>query len=507
MLPKTSRHVIVKCFLVALWLVCLYRAITQSIVHDEALTYEEYVATPLNVMFNFYDANNHFLNTLLVRLSVALFGVSEWSVRLPALAAAGLYFTAVYQIAARIFRSPAVSFLAVALLTLNPFVLDFMVAARGYGLGLALFTYAVANLVSFARKEDPDFSRPALLVRAGIALALAIAANLVFAVPVVMAAAIAVLLFRSNRVNARPDNSVPILKKRPKKKASVDLKKPIPNPVYRYFLAPLAAVVFLFFLVAPFDRANSANFYVGAASIVESLRNLASASLAYGGFWRESPFVKLCVDAAAFVIAPVILLGALAVGIRRRDALLLFAAGTGLGSALILLLAHIFVSLPYPVDRTGIYFLVLVPLCFAGLLDSGVASGQLSRISTPLLYAFGLVVALQFALEFNVTSFLTWEYDADTRKIVDRLAQLASRPQPESVTVGASWQLEPSLNFYRDKQGLKWMRPVERGSLTPGANIYVIMAPDQPRIGALGLKQVDQWPRTGSVLAIPQPSR
>ena len=72
-------------FLACLWLVCLYRAITQSIVHDEALTYELYIAAPLSCIFSYFDANHHFLNTLLMRLSVALVGVSEWALRVPAL--------------------------------------------------------------------------------------------------------------------------------------------------------------------------------------------------------------------------------------------------------------------------------------------------------------------------------------------------------------------------------------------------------------------------------------
>ena len=71
-------------FLACLWLVCLCRAITQSIVQNEALTYELYIAAPVSRIFSYFDANHHFLNTVLMRLSVALFGVSEWAPRLPA---------------------------------------------------------------------------------------------------------------------------------------------------------------------------------------------------------------------------------------------------------------------------------------------------------------------------------------------------------------------------------------------------------------------------------------
>ena len=68
------------------------------------------------------------------------------------------------------------SALAVALLTLNPLVLDFLVAARGYGIALALFTYALVLLVRWGQNEKDR--RPASLVKAGIALGLSVAANL-----------------------------------------------------------------------------------------------------------------------------------------------------------------------------------------------------------------------------------------------------------------------------------------------------------------------------------------
>ena len=144
----------------------------------------------------------------------------------------------------------------------------------------------------------------------------------------------------------------------------------------------------------------------------------------------------------AFLVVPVVLIGALALAIRRGDALLLFTAGACVGSAIIIFLAHVFFGVPYPIDRTGIYFLVLVPLSISGLVDSGVPP-PLPRIAAVLLYGLGLALVLQFAFEFNVRSFLTWEYDVDTRAIVDRLAQAAGPQPPDSVRVGASWQLEP----------------------------------------------------------------
>ena len=64
-------------------------------------------------------------------------------------------------------------------------------------------------------------------------------------------------------------------------------------------------------------------------------------------------------DAVAFAIAPLLLLGALAVGLRRKAPLLLLTSGTATGSAVALVSLHLADHIPYPVDRTGIYFVLL----------------------------------------------------------------------------------------------------------------------------------------------------
>jgi hypothetical protein len=60
---------IAKALLGALFVICVYRAFTQAVVFDEALTWELYIAGPVDKIFHTFDANHHFLNTLLMRLA------------------------------------------------------------------------------------------------------------------------------------------------------------------------------------------------------------------------------------------------------------------------------------------------------------------------------------------------------------------------------------------------------------------------------------------------------
>jgi hypothetical protein len=123
--------------------------------------------------------------------------------------------------------------------------------------------------------------------------------------------------------------------------------------------------------------------------------------------------------------------------------------------------------------------------------------------------ALALVSVVLFAAAFNISSFPVWEYDGGHPP--GRRPPGSALPPAgnltNSVKMGACWQLEPSLNFYCDKNRLTWMLPVEPGSLVPGGGFYALMAAHRPVIGTLGLKPIEEWQRSGSVLAVPGDAR
>jgi len=483
-----------KGFLIALWIVCAYRAATQSITHDEAMTYRNFLALPFSQLFNYYDANHHFLNTILMYFSTSLFGFSEWAMRLPALAGAALYFAGVYRLSRSLFGEQWLQLPAVALLTLNPLVLDMLVAARGYSLGIGLWFWALTAALPYL--ETPESVTPRQLAESGVALALSVTANLVFLAPAVVLAGWTV----GRGISRRPKEEsrlAPVPKGRKKLAARKDAPAPVAPNVWRYFALPIAGVALIFFLTAPLELARSGDFYAGLQTAAESLRNLASASLEHGGLLRGARAAGVLRDAAAFVLAPAIVLGGLVVGIVRRNAFLALAAGSALGSAVLLLALHLAMGLPYPMDRTGIYFLVLVPLALLGLVKC-----ELRAVEAAAGLVGVLLIAV-FVSEFDVRKFLVWEYDADTKELANRLAQLSRNKPAGSVKLAASWQLEPSLNFYRDTNHWEWLRPVDRSPLGPGADFYALISADRDAARTLGLQAIYQGPVSRTVLASP----
>ena len=134
----------------AFLLFVLARAIRVPLTYDEAATYLRYIAPhtlpefdagPLAV-FNFEVATNHFLSTVLAKLSTLVAGSSEVALRAPALLGYGLYL----WFSARILRQLTTGTIAVGgllLLNVNPYLLDFFALSRGYGLSIGLMMAAL----------------------------------------------------------------------------------------------------------------------------------------------------------------------------------------------------------------------------------------------------------------------------------------------------------------------------------------------------------------------------
>ncbi len=70
--------------------------------------------------------------------------------------------------------------LSVAALSLNPFVLDYLSAARGYGLGLGFLLWAMYHLMRYF-----DDSSQLRLYKAGLGLGLSVASTLIYLYPAV----------------------------------------------------------------------------------------------------------------------------------------------------------------------------------------------------------------------------------------------------------------------------------------------------------------------------------
>ena len=121
------------------------RALRVSFTFDEAATVLVYIKGGFLALFDFNQANNHFLNTLLAKVFSMVGGTHDLVLRLPNLLGYGAYLVFSWLLLKRFVRGTA-AVLGFVLLNANPYVLDFFSLCRGYGLSLA---FLMASLYSF----------------------------------------------------------------------------------------------------------------------------------------------------------------------------------------------------------------------------------------------------------------------------------------------------------------------------------------------------------------------
>ena len=492
-----------------------YRAATQSIVHDEALTWALYLSGPASAIFHFYDANNHFLAIILFRISTTLFGPSEFAIRLPAVLAGAWFFWTVFRLCALVLGDAWLFLLGCAALSLNPFLLDFLVAARGYGLAMAGLFWALYQMLSWFHDRSNGATDHLLrkrLWKAALGCSITVAANLTFLIPVfILAAAFCVLLLRAGAPGSKP---VPVVPSKGRKKGRTPKQEALPAPPRSYaplmnFVVPIFASAIAFLLAAPIDLARSQDFTSGASTAINSLRNLVDSSFAYSnssGAWHK---IEQISSDVALIVLPVLALAALiAVWFTRHPWRSMVELATWLaslavvGSAILLLAAHLVFGIPYPEDRTGLYFVPLATLAALGLVRMLTDRPRFPRwigFAVAILLAF---FAVEFASQWNVKSFLVWRYDADTKRIFEAME---AAPKPTvPVRMGVSWVLEPALNYYRDVRKATWMVPVERDGVGGSRQFYAATPEDQGTLLWRQLKPIYKGPVSGTALAIPQ---
>ncbi len=416
----------------------VYRAATQSLTIDEAFTYQLYLVKNLRAILTDYDANNHVLYTLLAKLSVGLFGAGEFAIRLPSVLGGLVYFYAVFRVCWFFFADRFLFVVGVAALTLNPFVLDFLSAGRGYGLGMALWMLGLWFLLN------------GRLERAGASFGLAVAANLTMVFPgagLILAYAI--------------------------------WKKAVWEVVDRLILPAVAASFIV--LVIPLANMKPGSFYAGSETLWRGVQTVVTMSLRH--HMTVIPDVQLVLLRFLFPV----MLACLAMLAIRPHAQLVWLGGALVLTVVLLMIAHYGAQLLYPELRTGLYLCPLFTLVYLlAIRDRKIWWGA------PLWLLIGL-----YAFEWNTSHYAEWKFDAGTKRISELLRLRHPR------RVGASWELEPALNYYRARYRVEGMEPVMRNSPDGEYDYYVLLPSDYGVISRRGLKEVYRDPLSQAVLAAP----
>jgi hypothetical protein len=454
------------------WLIV--RAKIQSVTIDEANTCW-WTIFPASPAYWLASANNHVLNSVLIRLSTTVFGFSPFTIRLPALCGACLYISACLYITRLLGRRLLQQWPLFVCLVFNPFVADYLVAARGYGLALAFLTAMIAllGMLYFERRRTSVALVCALA--SGFA-GLSFSANFVFvyvdAFTWLAIVAVAVCHVRWDFELSQRERLI---------------------SYRRICLAAILPGLLVVLLVSAPSALGMRHEYLnyGAHSLKEMMKSVTSPSFRAWNPYILNPLFKSCANfLAAKLVAILIIAGAICLGsvvydqLRNRDFRrrpeLLFAANLLLIWCLTLL-AHWwglrFFDLLLPKARTAISF-VAVAFLFLGVLGSNRSESAASRWSVKALQGALLVCALYFLGSMRLTYFDEWKFNADMRQIYSLLS--CYNRNFEIRKVGTMYLYTDTLNFYRFASRQEAFDEFSY-LLTPDAQVYVLndQYPDQ----------------------------
>lgn len=369
----------------------IVRGASLAITFDEAWTIKDFVSLPFIEIINYTpcDANNHILNTLLIKLFFAIAPEYDFVARMPNLLAAvmGLFFA--YKMTSRWLAS-WLGLSCFVVLFANPFLLDFLALARGYGLSIGMLLASLYYL--FDVVEKPNLKGTALSTLFG---ALAVLSN--FALLNYYVALLGVLVV------------LPILAKH-----SVSYLK-----WYGILLAITAVLAGISY--EPIRKMRLANslYYGGSDSFYEDTLS----SLTHFSMYSKEASAGSWMVLNVFLI--LLLLGSLLAFWYKRTLctpknaiLAIFIIATSS-----VVMQHVLLGTLFLQDRTALFFYPIVVLVFFFAVQD-FADYWSAKVLAGIVTT---AVVINCCWHANFYKTVSWEYDAHTSHILAKLNEISEQ--------------------------------------------------------------------------------
>jgi hypothetical protein len=452
-----SRNIIPFVIGVILFGYIVYRATTLSITHDEAYTYTRYVSSSYWQIITYETGNilpnNHVVNTLCQKLFSSILGVSELSLRLGNVLLAGVFLLGSFCIGRLMGNIPML--ISFVILTMHPYLLDFMSLSRGYGMSVSL---TIASLYYFIKSIRNNYC-----IKYGIfgmtAAALSVWANFSWLNYFCVVTSIYVLQYAL------------LHKFSDSKEKRKEIFKVIALTAAHYMV--LAALI-----IKPLHEIIKRKLLFGGETgfwtdTVDSLVDRLSYGAPYYGGWQVFmyPLISLVVVASGVLCVRVLLRKS-----KEQEILLLFC--TLLGLSLLTIVQRDFMGSYYPMERTALPFVpVFLVLC---LLLINIASTIWGNSTTVFAWTIGVVFLTHFGFSMNLHYVLDWKYDANTKQIVSDINTIES----DHFKLGVHPLFEPAVNFYRKTMTITKFDAIHADGYRQGGEyeFYIIPAEDKEKL-------------------------
>ncbi|MBI2730913.1 MAG: hypothetical protein HYX40_09210 [Sphingobacteriales bacterium] len=427
MIQKRAEWVIIVVPGIVLAAYILTRIFTVSFTHDETQTCLTYAPFPLTdiVTNRNYDPNNHIFHTLMVKLFSAVFGIHQWSVRLPNFIGFILFYSFGVSLLKKNITNPWSLLAAIILLCFNPYLLDFFGLARGYGLSCGFMVCSIYYASEYVQAKR--LVHLILSLTAGILAAYTQFTLLNFFAALIMF--FGIYMFLQKLYSLKLWGSIVV---------SIIL---LGTLVY----SPIKALIVH----------NTVPHWGENDFIKDTVFSLARC-LNY-----NQPV--LFIDNAIFLsgILVTAFAGSLAVVFMYRKnyrqqfyQFLLLTAMLLCGSIFILFVQNKLLGNSYLISRTALF---LFPLFILFVITAVAYLFEIQKSRYPVfLVLLGALALTHFIRNANLKATFEWYYNANDRDIITYLEKKHNEGEI-TITLNTHWHFHPTIYFYKESLHLDWL--------------------------------------------------
>lgn len=418
--------------------------------------------------------NNHILNTLLSKCSIALFGNEQWAIRLPNLLFFFLYGFSVFRVLKLVLKQDSWFFLPGAILFVNPYFLDFFGLCRGYGLSSALVTVSIFLLLEGYLKKKDKFIWLAILTST-----LASYAN--FTVLVFWASTV-ILVWGYFIIQTNGQ-----------------LKKFI-KPTLIIIMVSLAYLALIIVPIQKMQGTDQFKFWSSGGFYNDTIISLIH-------FWRYDSKILSGINfdlIVGFIVAIFLLNIYFLIKHFRKEKFSLQNFNLSLVVSLLLLTLPALINITQTIllntpnlkGRTALFFYPL----FATFIV--VVVGSLPKLKTQWIgkgvaVILGLLMVVNLSHRVSLTSVREWSYDQNTQEVINYINE---KNDGDPISLKTNWIFHPSFYFYSYSGKIPSinLHPYDyKLDINTSAEYYYIFAKDyeylEPRFEVVYKFDPDRW--------------
>lgn len=477
------------------------RAYLLSMTHDEALTIlSQGSQSYLNILL--YNkgirANNHLINSLLVRFVIGIVGYKDFFIRLAGLLGGCVYIFGAYKLSQKLFSGTWLFILSLVLLILNPYVLDFFSLARGYSLSSG---FLIVSLLYFFNSYDSIGPEEALRyrIKSFVLMSFAVISNLSFLnVYVALIGTYFTIEFIVTYSTTEKNLSSKVLNDNVKK------------DLLHIFIITLGLFALIFLPLL--KMAIKKQFYGGSTGFWhDTVTSLIQSSL-YG----KEYFNSYSVFNVFIVIIGFLFCINFAIKFYKKDPLnssdkqLIIISSIIIMTALSIIFQNILFGTPFVTSRTAIYFIPLFTL-FIFILWKSILNNALFRlrfIPNIALSFCGIISLFHYISCINLSYTYDWRYDASTKTAMHRIFAMEKdiKPGKDQITIGATWWLVPAVDYYLLQHGGQYKLVEPKGPYTLGPDglydYYYICECDKKILTKYHITLLDHYALSNTYLGV-----